>query len=76
MLTLDRIGNKEKVKIVEILGGWFIRHKLTKLGIHPGDHVSVSKSGLFRGPLHIKVNGNEIALGRRIASKIIVEVVK
>ena len=51
-----------------------LRVKLRQYGLHVGDHVRVVRSAPIGGPLVIEVNGREIALGRAVAEKILVEV--
>jgi Fe2+ transport system protein FeoA len=48
--------------------------KLSQLGLLPGSRVRVLRSAPLGGPLLVEVNGRSIALGRRIASRIRVEV--
>jgi ferrous iron transport protein A len=43
------------------------------MGIHPGDDMTILRYGALRGPILIEVHGSQAALGRGIASKIIVE---
>lgn len=73
--TLDAFRAGEKVKVVEVKGGWGLRQKLSEIGIFPGQVVTVSNSGLWRGPLVVQVNSNEVALGRGVARKVVAEVV-
>lgn len=73
-ITLDSIGENQKVKVVSISGGWGIRQRLSCLGIHPGDMITVKKSAIMRGPILISVHGNQVALGRGVARKVTVEV--
>lgn len=47
--------------------------KLRQYGLFIGDKVRVLRVGSFSGPLLLEVNGREIALGRGIASRVIVE---
>ncbi len=75
-VTLDSIGESQKVKVVDISGGWGIRQRLGCLGIHSGDMITVKKSAIMRGPILINVHGNQVALGRGVARKIIVEVIE
>jgi len=72
-ITLDSIGENQKVKVVSISGGWGIRQRLGCLGIHPGDIITVKRSAIMRGPILISVHGNQVALGRGVARKVIVE---
>ena len=73
-ITLDSIGENQKARVVSISGGWGIRQRLGCLGIHPGDTITVKRSAIMRGPILINVHGNQVALGRGVARKIIVEV--
>lgn len=49
------------------------RQKLLQYGLHVGDVVRVVRIAPLGGPLLVDVNSREIALGREIAKKIIVE---
>lgn len=73
-ITLDLIKEGQKVKVIDIYGGWGIRQRLGCLGIHPGDVITVKKSAIMRGPILISVHGNQVALGRGVARKVLVEV--
>jgi Fe2+ transport system protein FeoA len=47
--------------------------RLTDLGLTPGTKVTVIKSAPFHGPLEINIRGSRLAIGRGMASRIIVE---
>lgn len=51
-----------------------MKSRLTQHGLFVGDRIRVLRAAPLQGPLLVEVNGREIALGRRIAEKIIVEV--
>ena len=74
-ITLDTIRENQRVKVISVSGGWGVRQRLGCLGIHPGDIIMIKKSAIMQGPILIKIHGNQVALGRGIASKILVEVV-
>jgi ferrous iron transport protein A len=71
--TLDKVEINKDVYVVEIIGGWGIRQRLNQMGIHPGDKIIVKRSGIMKGPLHIKVHGMEVALGRGMAKKVVIQ---
>jgi ferrous iron transport protein A len=71
--TLDQIYEDGKAKVIDIQGGPGIRQRLSQMGIHPGDMITMVRYGALRGPLLIEIHGSQVALGRGIASKIIVE---
>lgn len=71
-LTMDQVGKTTEVNVLEINGGWGVRHRLNRMGIHPGDRVLVKRSGIMGGPILIQVHGMEVALGRGLAAKVVV----
>ncbi len=54
--------------------GDVLRKKLVQYGLHLGDRLHVLRVAPMGGPLLVEVNGREIALGRTVAKKILVEV--
>jgi ferrous iron transport protein A len=58
---------------MEFEGGKGLRKKLTQFGIYPGDCLRMIRKAPLGGPLLIVCNEREIALGRGVAEKIIVE---
>jgi ferrous iron transport protein A len=72
-INLAGVQMGQKVRVVNIRGGLGIRQRLSCLGIHPGDYIMVTKSALMRGPILINIHGNQVALGRGIATKVVVE---
>ncbi len=74
-ITLDSIQPGQKARVVEVMGGWGLRQKLNELGIYPNQIVSVSNSSIWRGPLLVRIDSNEVALGRGVARKVVVEVI-
>jgi len=48
--------------------------RLTELGLTPGTDVTVVKSAPFKGPLEVTVRGSRLAIGRGMASRILVDV--
>jgi len=73
VVNLANVKSGSKVKVVRIKGGLGIRQRLSCLGIHPGDIVILQNSGFMRGPVLVNIHGNQVALGRGIATKILVE---
>lgn len=73
LIYLDQVPENKKVRIIDVQGGWGVRRRLSQMGIHPGDIVTLLKYGAFAGPLLIEVHGFQLALGRNIASRILVE---
>jgi ferrous iron transport protein A len=71
--TLDQIYESKNAKVIDIQGGQTVRQRLSQMGIHPGDTVTILRYGALRGPLLIEIHGSQVALGRGIAAKVIVE---
>jgi len=75
--------NGDVIKLLEIPVGSRVRlmgvdnalqKKLMQYGLHLGDVLHVLRVAPLGGPILIEVNGREIALGRTVAEKILVEV--
>jgi ferrous iron transport protein A len=73
MIHLLQIPPGTTVRVIDFDGGINLRSKLTQYGIHPGDCVRVLRKAPLGGPLLVECNQREIALGRGVADKIIVE---
>jgi len=73
MITLLQISPGNSVRVVDFDGGVHLRSKLTQYGIYPGDCLRLLRKAPMGGPLLVACNEREIALGRGVADKIIVE---
>jgi len=73
MMVLLDVEIGKSVRILSLEGGEGLRDKLTQHGLYPGDCVRVLRTAPLGGPLLIDVQGREIALGRGICKKILVE---
>jgi ferrous iron transport protein A len=71
--TLDQVYENRKAKVIDIKGGQGIRQRLSQMGIHPGDEITMLRYGALRGPILIEIHGSQVALGRGIASRVMVE---
>ena len=75
-LTLAEMKTGQTGIVVGVLGGHGLIRRLDALGIRPGKKVTKLSSTLFRGPVILKVNNTQVAVGFGMARKIIVEVDK
>jgi ferrous iron transport protein A len=73
MKTLVQIPTDKIVEIVEISGGKGSRKILAQLGIGIGSRIILKKNAPFSGPLLVENHGTTIAIGRGLASRIMVE---
>jgi ferrous iron transport protein A len=71
-LTLAEMKTGQAGTVVEILGGHGLVRRLDALGIRPGRKVTKMSSALFRGPVMLRVNSTQVAVGFGMARKIIV----
>jgi len=60
--------------VIGILGGRGLMRRLEALDIRPGKKVTKVSSTLFRGPVTLRVDNAQLAIGFGMANKIIVEV--
>ncbi len=73
-VTLDRMTKGAKGKVVSIAGGRGATLKLAAQGIAPG--MLIEKVGHLRGgPILVKVGRSQVAIGKGLASKVVVRVI-
>ncbi|MFO7633499.1 MAG: FeoA family protein [Caldilinea sp.] len=68
---LTMAGSGQPVRLTRILAGRKLTHRLTELGLTPGVNFEVLHD--HGGPLLLAVRDSRLALGRGMASKILVE---
>ncbi len=69
---VDSFPNGSMVRIVSLDAGRESMARLCALGLVPGTRVRVLRNG-ENGPLKLRFRGSELALGRGLARKILVE---
>ncbi|MDR3674787.1 MAG: FeoA family protein [Acidobacteriota bacterium] len=75
-MNLYEAGDDAELRILLIDGGWGVRRSFNQIGIQPGDHVRVLRHAPFGGPLVIDNKGTQVAVGRGMAEKVRVEVLR
>lgn len=73
MKHLLQISPGATVRVIDFEGGRSLRSKLSQFGIHPGDCLRLLRKAPLGGPILVECNEREIALGRGVAEKIVVE---
>jgi ferrous iron transport protein A len=73
-LTLAEMRTGQTGTVVGVRGGHGLIRRLDALDIRPGKRVTKLSSTLFRGPVMLRVNNAQVAVGFGMARKIIVEV--
>lgn len=64
----------QKGTIVGVLGGYGLRRRLEAMGVRPGKTITKVSGQAFRGPVTLKVDHTQIAIGFGMANKIVVDV--
>lgn len=73
-VTLDMMEKGARARVVNVMGGHRAAAKLSAQGIVPG--MIIEKTGELRGgPVLLRVGGAQVALGRGIAKRVLVEVI-
>ncbi len=74
IIPLANVPENTRVKIVSFSGGYNFVRRLQEMGLVPGQIATVMRNSRI-GPVEVSVMGSHLAIGRGIASKILVKVV-
>jgi len=74
MIALTEAQLDQRLKIVKIEGCGSVERRLMELGLAIGSEVVIKDKSY--GPIILEAHGSKIAIGRGMASKIFVEVLK
>jgi len=72
-MTLAEMKAGQTGTVVEVLGGHGLVQRLDALGVRPGRKVIKLSSTLFRGPVMLRVDSTQVAVGFGMAKKIIIK---
>jgi len=75
-LTAVEMRTGQTGTVVEVLGGHGFIRRLYALGIRPGKKITKLSTTLFRGPVILRVDSAQVAVGYGMARKIRVQVDK
>lgn len=73
LISLLQLRANGRAQVIELTGGMGFQSQLDSLGIRPGKVVQKITAQPLRGPLLIELDGSRIAIGRGMASKILVK---
>lgn len=76
LCALTDLAEGEKGIVVKAAGGFGLVRRLAEMGLTPGVEVKLLKKCSFGGPVEVEVRGVALALGRGVASKVLVKPVK
>ena len=63
----------EETRVIRVNAGFQSKRRLANLGIVPGTMIKKKREAPFHGPVEIIVKGSTLAIGRGLASRILVE---
>lgn len=73
-VTAGQMENGRTGIITQVVGGRGLVRRLEAMGIRPGKKVTKVSSMFLRGPVTLKVDRTQVAIGFGMANKILVEV--
>jgi len=71
LMPLGMLHTGEEAKLIDVQGGHGVKRRLSVLGLNPGVKITMVQN-CSRGPVILGVMDSRIAIGRGIASKILV----
>ncbi|WP_455286426.1 FeoA domain-containing protein [[Eubacterium] cellulosolvens] len=71
--TLGDLREGERCTMVLALGGYRMVRRLAEMGLTPGTELRVVRTAPMHGPIQVSVRGVSLALGRGVASRVIVK---
>ena len=75
MIPVTKLKNDNRGQIVKLEGGEEFKKKLRVIGIREGKNVLLVTKHPLGGPVVLEVDGRKTTLGKRMAQRILVEVV-
>lgn len=73
METLETAATGRSLRVSDVRGGREVRSRLATMGLLPGVVLQVVVRGPLGGPVLVEVDGTRLALGRGLASQVLVE---
>jgi len=73
-VDLTQLAEGENGMVVDIQGGHGLTRRLESLGIRVGKKVTKVSSQFMRGPITIRIDNFQVAIGFGMARKILVEI--
>lgn len=74
IIGIDRLKPGQSGVVRSVEGGRGIVAKLEAMGLRPGKVVTKVSSQFMAGPVTVAVDGRQVAMGRGIAARVMVEV--
>ena len=74
VVRVDQLKPGESGMVRSITGGRGIVRKLEAMGLRPGTTVTKVSTQFMAGPVTVLIGGRQMAMGRGIAARVMVEV--
>ena len=74
MIDLTQLKVGESGRVIEIQGGFGMVRRLESLGIRIGKKLTKVSSQFMNGPVTVRIDNFQVAIGRGMARKIILKV--
>ncbi len=74
--SIIELESLEVAEIISFEGGQTLKKRLEEMGIRRGKLISRISSQLVNGPVIVSVDGQQTAIGRKMAAKVQVKPVK
>lgn len=71
---LSNLKPDEEGRVAFIRGGRQSSRRIQEMGLTPGTYLKMINAAPFKGPVEVEVRGSSLALGRRLAGQVYVEV--
>jgi len=74
--SLYQAKRRSLLELLGISGDSKVRRSLNQMGLHVGDHVRVLSKAPFGGPVVIETRGGRVAIGKQLAERVRVQVIR
>ncbi len=74
ILALSELNSGQSGRVVDILGGFGIKKRVQAMGVRPGKSITKISGMFMRGPVVVRVDHMEVAIGWGMARRIMVQV--
>ena len=75
-VDLTQLKEGQSGVVVDVQGGHGLIRRLESLGIRAGKKITKGSSQLMRGPVTVRIDNSQFAIGFGMARKILVEIEK
>jgi ferrous iron transport protein A len=74
VIPLSKLASGQSGQIVGFSGGWGVKRRVQAMGIRPGKRITKVSGMFMRGPVVVKVDNVQVAVGWGMAQKIMVRI--